>query len=313
MQNLTTRLAEESSEDNPFVRWNPAVLAKPPGPLGAIDQALLTYRPTLEQFGLPTTRRAFTSQFVDPRREQISQGLQGFVNGTVSIIGAATSQVILLCFTPLFVIFLMMDLASFRSRYAYWIPPAIRKDVTTMISEVGDVFQRYVRGMTINISIFTAVQAVILTMMGAPYSYLFAIMAGALSLIPNIGGILTVTTMVLVTGFSGVEGNWMYTAPNSWVFGLVLAAVFTVLSTIWDVLVTPRVVGKAVNLHPFVGMFVVFCGGALFGLLGMMLAYPVAGVVKLVLEKVLRVTNTPVTSKLGLPAVPLRHRGEPTI
>ena len=311
VQGLVTKLAEESADDNPFVRWNPAVIAKPAGPLGSVDKTLVAYRGTLEQFGLPTTRRAFTAQYVDPYRENLSSGIQKVFNGAIAFLGGAFSQVVLLAFTPLFAIFLMMDLQEFRSRFANWIPPAIRRDTMGFLGDVGDVFQNYLRGIIINISLYVLVLGTVLTIMGAPYSIIFAVVAGLFYLIPNLGGLISVTVLFIMTGLSGVvSGPIVPTMPNSWAFAAVLAIAFFCITTTWDMLITPRVVGSSVKLHPFVGMFVVFCGGALFGVVGMMVAYPVAGVVKLVLERVLNVTNKPVAAKGGLPSVPLRHRDD---
>ncbi len=310
VQTLATRLAEESADDNPFVRWNPAILAKPAGPLGSVDAILESYRPTLEQVGLPSTRRAFTAQYVDPYRENISATLQRAFNGFVGFVGGLVGQVVLLAFTPLFAILLMMDLEMFRRRFALWIPPSIRRDVTHFLEDVGDVFQGYLRGVMINIGLYMTVLAITLTALGAPYSYLLAVMAGCLYLIPNLGGIISVIVLFISTGFSGVTGNYMFTMSSSWAFAAVLAFAFFLVTTTWDLIITPRVVGGAVKLHPFVGMFVVFCGGALFGLPGMIAAYPVAGVVKVIVERVLNFTNNPLGDSTGYPAIPMRHRGE---
>jgi len=310
IQGLMTKLAEESADDNPYVRWNPAVIAKPAGPLGALDKTLEAYRGTLAQFGLPTTRRAFTAQYVDPYREQLGGGIQNAFNGVISFLGSAFSQVVLLAFTPLFTIFLMMDMQEFRGRFANWIPPAIRRDVMGFLGDVGEVFQNYLRGIVINISLYVLVLGTVLTLMGAPYSIIFAVVAGLFYLIPNLGGLISVTILVLMTGLSGVKSNWFLQMPNSWAFAAVVGVAFFCITTCWDLLVTPRVVGSSVKLHPFVGMFVVFCGGALFGVVGMMVAYPVAGVVKLVLDRVLNVTHRPIAAKGGLPSVPLRHRDD---
>jgi predicted PurR-regulated permease PerM len=54
-------------------------------------------------------------------------------------------------------------------------------------------------------------------------------------------------------------------------------------------------------------MFVIFSGGALFGLPGMILAFPVAGSIKVLLDRVIRFTNK-TDGELILPEVPLRHR-----
>lgn len=313
VQGLVSKLAEESADDNPFVRWNPAVIAKPAGPLGAVDETLTAYRGTLEQFGLPTTRRAFSAQYVDPYRENISNAIQRVFNGVVSFLGGAFSQVVLLAFTPLFTIFLLMDLPSFQARFANWIPPAIRRDTIGFLEDVGDVFQNYLRGIIVNISLYILVLGLVLTLLGAPYSIIFAVVAGLFYLIPNIGGLFSVSVLIVMTGLSGITQGPLVSMPNSWAFAAVLGGAFFCITTTWDMVITPRIVGSSVKLHPFVGMFVVFCGGALFGVVGMMVAYPVAGVVKLILERVLHVTNNAAGGGIGLPAVPLRHRDESAV
>lgn len=311
VQSFTERLAADTAEDNVFVRWNPAVAAKPPGTLGFVDGFLEENRATLDQFGLPSTRRAFNEQYIQPHRDDISNGIRNGFNGLVAFLGGAASQLVLLAFTPLFAIFLMLDLEGFGRRFGNWIPPSIRLQTLEFIDDIGGVLQGYIRGVTINISVYMVVMATVLTLLGVPFSYIFAIVGGLLYLIPNIGGLITGTTLFFATGLSGSTGN--LNVGNSWAFAFVVFVCFTVITTTWDVVITPRVVGKAVNLHPFVGMFVVFSGGALFGVLGMMLAYPVAGVVKIILERLLAITHKRARTRLDLPAVPLRHRTEGSV
>lgn len=308
VQDVSSEITKETANDNVFVRWNPSVRAQEPGPLGAIDDFLEKYRPQLEQVGLPVTRRAFTEHYITPYREDFATYARNTFNGFINFLGMAASQVMILGFTPIFVIFLMMDLNKFRDRFRHWIPPSIRACILDMIEDICAVFQNYLRGLVINTSFYMATLALVFGLLGTPYSYLFAILAGFLSIIPNLGGILSVLTLLLMTGFSGVHKNMFFEVGSSWTYAVILTIVFFIISTIWDMLITPRVVGKAVQLHPFVGMFVVFCGGALAGLPGMMLAYPVAGVVKISLERILVITNRDGKKRLRLPAVPLRHQ-----
>ena len=313
VQNTTEELAEDTANDNVFVRWNPAVKAKPPGTLSFIDGALEENRGMLEQIGIPSTRRAFNEQYIQPHRDDISNGIRNGFNGLVGFLGSTASQLVLLAFTPLFAIFLMLDLEGFGKRFGNWIPPGIRLQVLDFIDDVGDVLQGYLRGVLINITIYTTVLAIALTAFGAPFSYIFALLGGALYLIPNIGGLITGASLFLATGLTGTTGNAFMSMGSSWTFAIVIFLIHMAVTMTWDMVITPRIVGKAVNLHPFVGMFVVFSGGALFGLIGMMLAYPVAGVVKIVLERLLAITHKRARSRLDLPAVPLRHRQEGTV
>lgn len=310
IQQTTQQLAEDTASDNVYLRWNPAVRSQPKRALAVVDRLLDDNRSLLEQFGLPSTRRAFNEEYIQPHREDISNGIRDGFNGFVAFLGGAASQIALLSFTPLFAIFLMIDLEGFGERFGNWIPPGFRLQTLEFFDDVGDVLQGYLRGVLVNISIYMVVQAIVLTLVGAPFSLVFAMVGGALYLIPNLGGLITGVTLFLATGLSGATGNSFLHFESSWTFAIVVFLAFTAVTMTWDIVITPRIVGKAVNLHPFVGMFVVFSGGALFGLIGMMLAYPVAGVVKIALERLLAITHKRARQRLDLPAVPLRHRQE---
>ncbi|MBX3112133.1 MAG: AI-2E family transporter [Fimbriimonadaceae bacterium] len=313
LQGITDRFAEETANDNHFLRWNPVVRAKPPGVMGYLDRGLERFRPLLEQFDLPTTRRGMFEQYLAPHRDDIAKSVQGFFNGFINMLGGAASQVFLLTFTPLFVFMLLADMENIRSRGRQWIPPSIRSSTVAMLDDIGAVFKNYVRGVLVNIIMFATAVTIVLSLVGTPYAFPLALLAGAFYLVPILGGWLAGITIFLVTGLSGTTHVWYGNYSSSWWLAAVTFVCLFVVTFSWDTFITPRVVGSAVDLHPLVSMFVVFSGGALFGLPGMMLAYPLAGAVRVTLARLMRVTNAPVDDLFKLPSVPLRHRGEPGV
>lgn len=308
LQNLTVQLSREDPNTSYFVKWNPAVRSKPPsGMMVEIDRVLEQVQPTLERFGLPTTRQAIVAQYVEPHRQDIAKIVENFFSGFLSLVPTAASQLFLLLFTPLFVYFMLIDLENFKIRSASWIPPSIRAETVSIVRDIGEVFIKYLRGVTIVILVYMAYMSLVLSALNAPYAILLAILFGALYIIPMVGPLINATTLFMVTGFSGVTGNWFLTMGSSWSFAFLIMLIYLAFSTFFDQLVYPRMVGHSVGLHPIVSMFVVFSGAALFGLVGMILAFPLAGTIKVILERLLKVTST-AHEDLNLPAVPLRHR-----
>lgn len=309
IQTMTNTIAVENRSENHFLRWNPALRAQPPGPLANVDKALDQAAPLLEKAGLPTTRRAILDQYIAPQRDQIAKAITDFFNGFFKILLGAASQVFMLIFLPLFVFYILAEMDKLQSTVAGYIPPSIRKGTISMLSDIADVFQGYLRGLLTNVAMFTGVMALLFAALGVPYWILLAILAGALYLIPVIGGFISAPTLLLVVGFSGAKPYWMPNMGSSWTFGIIAMVVFVTISTAYDMVITPRTVGKSVGLHPLVSMFVVFSGGALFGLPGMIIAYPLAGSVKVILARMMKVTNqTSPDELIQLPAIPLRHR-----
>jgi len=273
-----------------------------------LDRTLAQVRPTLDRLGLPSTQAKITEQILEPRRQEITKFVQGFFNSVLGALGGLGAQFLLLLFAPLVALILLMDFDRIRLSLPNWIPPSIRAEAMDILEDVGDVFQKYLRGIMISWALYTTTVALALSLMGAPYAVLLALLFGTLYLIPIIGGMVNYVLLLVIAGLSGQNSNWFATFPSSWAFALTLVAVLFIITWVWDQLVSPNLVGSAVGLNPVVSMFVVAAGGSLFGILGMLVAFPIGGAVKVILERVLKVTNTTGSDTLGLPATPLRHR-----
>lgn len=309
VQSFTATISRETESENHFLRWNPVVRAQAPGPLAAVDRSLERFAPVLDTVGLPSTRRALFDQYIGPQRDQIAEGIAGFFNGFFRLLIGAAQQLFLFIFVPLFVFFFLRDMDRVGPRVISWVPPALRASAAGLLQDVGDVFKSYLRGVLLNITLYTLVFSLVLSVLGLPYAILLGLFAGILYLIPMIGPNVMFFALILIVGLSGASSNWMFDAGSSWTFALIVSGIFIVLSTVYDFGVTPRVVGGSVGLDPLVGMFTVFSGGALFGLPGMIIAYPLAGAIKVTLSRVLQVTNqTAAGEGMSLPAVPVRHR-----
>lgn len=308
INNIAEFFAEEQPEDNFFKRWNPVVGAQPQGALGYVDNLLENNAATLERLGIPSSRRALVDQYVAPQRENIARAITGFFSGFLEIVANAASRILLLLFTPLFAIFFLLDMDRIKLSTNSFIPANIRRSVLEIFGEVGTVFTNYLRGVTITVLCYTAACAVVLVLLQVPYGFLLALLAGALYLVPYVGAWLSAIGVMLVVGLSGETGNWMFNTGSSWTFGLIATIIVIIINQLFDQFLYPRLVGASVGLSPLISMFVIFCGAALFGLFGMIIAFPLAGAVKVILDRLLRLTANPSPELVSLPAVPLRHR-----
>ncbi len=308
LSSMTRQMAAQSYANNYFLRWNPKHRISVSSQVNPLDRTLTQFRPTLERFGLPTSQAAIVEQYVEPRRQEITKVVQGFFNSLLGAVGGLTTQVMLLLFAPLVALFLLMDFDRLKVTSPSWIPPSFRRPVMDVMQDVGEIFQKYLRGIMISWTLYTTVVAIALSILQAPYSVLLALLFGTLYLIPIIGGFLNYVLLFLIVGLSGTSSNWFMQFPSAWTFALVLVVVQFLITMVWDQVVSPNLVGSSVGLSPAVAMFVVAAGGSLFGILGMLVAFPIGGAVKVILERAMRVATTTGSDTLGLPAVPLRHR-----
>ncbi len=308
-EQLVTRLAKPNPLDNFFLRGNPLNRIKQAEIKEPIDQFLIGNADILNRFNLPTSKREIIGQYVEPQREQIKSTIQNLIKSSIGIATGFVSQAFTLIFVPLLVWFILPNTEKFKKKIINFIPPQLRTSSVDLADDIGDVFSNYLRGVAIAVFGYMAFMAILLSLLGAPYGLLLGCMFGMIYLIPYLSVMISATTLFLVTGLSGKD-QWLgvhFSSP--WAYAGVLVAIYVTCHFIFDSAVYPKFVGQAVGLDPIVSMFVIFCGGALFGLPGMILAFPVAGCVKVLLDRLLKVTNQ-VSVELTLPERPLRHREE---
>lgn len=303
---FTSSITRQDDNDSFFVRWNP-VLQVNKAHDDVLDRFFEQYQDSLERFKLPATKRAFIAQYIEPQRAQLGKSVQSFLQGFLGIASGFVSHLLTLMFVPLLVLLMLFNMDQFKRRSVTWIPPSIRANTISVFTDIGQVFTSYLRGVTIAVLGYMLVMSVVLGILGAPYSILLGVIFGALYLVPYLNVLISGSILVIVTGLSGRESGLLIHATSSWGFAVMLLLAYIACHFTYDSLVYPRVVGRAVGLDPVVSMFVIFSGGALFGLVGMIIAFPLAGSVKVILDRLIRITSAS-QDALRLPSVPLRHR-----
>jgi predicted PurR-regulated permease PerM len=311
-QDLTRSFAQSSENDNFFLRWNPATQTQQPNaPASQLDRLLAQYGGTLERLGIPSTRRGLIDRYVDRNRPQIAKFVQGFFDSFFGVLTNLASQILFIFLVPLVVALILLDMDNFRRRSPRWIPPAIRKSTIALMGEITDVFFKYLRGISTVVILYTLAQTALMLAMGVPYAILLGVLFGALYLIPYIGNIISAVTLFSVIGFSDVSGNLVFSLANPWGYAFLVTMLYLAIGFTFDHFLYPQMVGNSVGLNPVVSLFVIFCGEALFGLPGMIIAFPLAGSIKVILDRLIRVTSVS-QEGLHLPSVPLRHRRNAT-
>jgi predicted PurR-regulated permease PerM len=159
---------------------------------------------------------------------------------------------------------------------------------TAVLTELDPWFKRinstlgsYLRGQALLIGIVSTATFIGLELLGVRFAVALAIMSGLVETIPYLGPYAAGAIAVLVA--------MTQTQPNNFgwpplMLGLAVAILYTVIRQAEDYLVVPFVIGRTVELPPLLVLFVVLAGASIAGILGLLLAVPVAAVVKIVLE-----------------------------
>jgi predicted PurR-regulated permease PerM len=158
------------------------------------------------------------------------------------------------------------------------VPPASRHELLPLGAQVSILLSRYVRGQLLLVAIMSTATTIGLTVFGVPFSLLLGLLTGVLEVIPIIGPITAGAIACLVALGNPNPFGWSQLAYVG-----AIAIMYTVLRHAEDYFVIPLVIGRIVRLHPALVIFSLLAGGAVFGLIGVVLAVPVAATLRLVL------------------------------
>jgi predicted PurR-regulated permease PerM len=195
-----------------------------------------------------------------------------FAGGLSSSFQTATAAVDLFL-VPFFVYYILVDFSAWRDFCQEFIPPRFRDPFRRLFDEVGRILQAYVRGQLLIAMLMGVLYAIGFVLLKVPAGAGIAILAGFLNVIPYIG---TIFGLTIATGFTMADGGGFWRVAG-------VIGVFVAVQIIEGYVLTPRILGRRMNLHPmavFLGMLI---GGKLFGFLGIILAVPTIAVAKVFL------------------------------
>lgn len=204
--------------------------------------------------------------------QQVLATLGGFIMGSL---GGLFKYV----FTPFVTYYFMKEIDPIRRRVASWIPEHYHDRVRSSVSALNRMLGSYFRGqLTLMFLVFCTCLVVMLVVrmfLGVDNILLVAAVDGLFYAVP-IAGAWIASLVALVVGYVSADGN-------PWVGALVMVLAIQVVNFVFDQIVSPKIAGDKVGLHPLVVIFAVLAGAALLGFVGMLVAVPVAAAARILL------------------------------
>ncbi len=214
--------------------------------------------------------------------QQVFSLAQGVAGTGASFIGIAAQTAFGVVGTSIIVFVLSIYLAVDLPRFGTFIADTIylpdhRRDFEILIGKTTLVWDGYLRGQTTLAVIMGLFFAISLSALGVENALALGLLAGILDFIPFLGPIIAVALSTLVALFQG--STWL--DINPFFLALIVLALGTLAQQIEGNWLNPRIMGDALDLHPLLVMSGAIMGAALAGVLGMILAAPVLGTMKL--------------------------------
>jgi len=202
---------------------------------------------------------------------ELAQSATGLVGETAKVVWsrgqALINMVSLLLVTPVVAFYLLRDWPAVLARLDSWLPVEHAATVRRLAADIDSAVGAFIRGQGTICIILGGFYAVALTALGLRYGLLIGAVTGLLAFVPLVGWVLGLGISLVVA----LSQSW----PDT-MLAIQVVGVFVTAMALDAGLLSPLIVGQKVGLHPVSLMLALFVFSALFGLLGTLVAVPVA-------------------------------------
>lgn len=195
--------------------------------------------------------------------------------GVFDVVLSLLSLAAILLIMPIVSIYMLNEAEGIKGTFLGMLPGRHREHAKNVLSQLDAVFGGFVRGQLIVALSVGLLVTLLLLVLRVPYALLIGSWAALLEVVPYLGALAGAIPGVLVALFAnGVESA-------------VLATVgFFVIYQIDGSLISPAVSSRMVRVSPLTTIFALVVGGELFGILGILLAVPAAGAIRVIIDNV---------------------------
>lgn len=222
----------------------------------------------------------------------VREGVDGFLREIEAradrLVGAAATGitelvewVLYLALAPFLAYYLLRDLPQFRRAAVHALPRRWRPHAVQLLHELDGVLSGFIRGELLLSLAVGALAALATWLLRLPYSLLLGAWAALCELVPYVGPV------------AGAAPATLLALSVSPVRAVQVALAFAIIQQLESAVLGPHVMGASVGLHPLIVLFAILAGGYLAGVWGMLLAVPVAGVLRVLWAFVVRGLSSP--------------------
>ncbi len=220
--------------------------------------------------------------------KRAAEMIHGEVSGLVSVIPTLIGYLVV---TPLFAFLFLLNGNGVYKNIVSLVPNRYFEMTLMVTAKINEQITNYLRSLVIQSAIITAVSMIGFYAIGLKYFYIFAIFVGIANSIPYLGPIIGMVPPLFMTLTQGVnifhtnsinDGMGMYELMGA------ISIVILIAQAIDNFFVQPVIISDAVSLHPVIVVGAVTVGGSLLGIAGMLVAVPLAAILKVTIATLYR-------------------------
>lgn len=213
---------------------------------------------------------------IDSAQQQVIAQIEAISTGAVPWLGTIVNGTINAVLDVILVIVLSLYFLIDGRRAVFWLRGNTslrwRPSVSFLLNTVERVVGGYIRGQLFMSTLMGLIVGLGMALFQVPYAVLLGMLAFVTEFIPVLGSLFCGVICVLVALTQG------------WFLALVVLAYFVVVHILDGYIISPRVVGRAVGLHPIIAITALVAAGDVFGIFGALFAAPIAGLIQALLS-----------------------------
>jgi predicted PurR-regulated permease PerM len=198
--------------------------------------------------------------------------LQSILDSVVN----AFSKILNIIIVPVIVFYLLKDAEYFKKQSLLLLPKKHRTKAILLFRDIDNAFGKFIRGQIIVATFIGILTTTALTILDVKYAVFLGLFAGIANVIPYFGPLIGLIPTVIFALFDSVAK------------ALYAGIAFIIIQQIESGILTPKIIGESVGVHPVYVILSLFIGGKLMGIVGMILAVPIYVAIKLTVRHLLR-------------------------
>lgn len=202
----------------------------------------------------------------------LSSKLDAVLSNLLTVVLNVFGVFVLFITVAVFTFYLLLDRERIKKNLFLLFPYLPKNHVAAIAHKIEEKLGAWVRGEVTLMLIVGLTTYIGLTILRVDFALPLAIIAGLLELIPGIGPIISAIPAIIIA------------FVQSPILAVAVVALYTLIQQLENNFIVPKVMQKAVGLHPIVTIMSLLIGGILFGMIGAILAVPAVAITQVVLE-----------------------------
>ncbi|KLU66446.1 AI-2 transport protein TqsA [Desulfosporosinus acididurans] len=239
-----------------------------PATIQTINEEIEKFRNHFKASGLPDRVAMVIDQHLGQGEIILADRLNKVIAGLPGLLSTVTLYIL----SPVITIYLLADWKKISIRFYRLVPQRQRMEWRRLWQDISHTVRRFVRGDLAVAVIVGLLIGIGVKLVGMEYALLIGLICGVFDLIPYFGPVIGAVPSVLLA---------LTKSPG---MALKVALVILVVQQIEGNIISPKLMGDSVGLHPLWVMFALLAGGEIAGFWGMLLAVPCAAVIRVLLR-----------------------------